>query len=137
MVLKKIEVVDYDKQWQEKFSEIKKCLRKTFPNLPIIHVGSTSIPNLPAKPIIDIDIVIKDINELPKINEKLKTLGYEFLGDLGIIGRYAYSYSNLPLYPHHLYVCLNDGRGYIEHRIFQKYLLKYPYDLDSYVHGQN
>ena len=53
-------------------------------------MGSTSVPGLEAKPILDIDVVISTRDELPAVIERLSTLGYEHLGDLGIAGREAF-----------------------------------------------
>jgi GrpB-like predicted nucleotidyltransferase (UPF0157 family) len=51
--------------------------------LDIIHIGSTSVPGLAAKPIIDF-IVIDSYDVFPQITEQLKSLGYEHDGDGGI-----------------------------------------------------
>ena len=63
MVTKHIAVLPYDEQWKQDFLKIKAELASALGQLAIgiEHVGSTSVQGLSAKPIIDIDVVIKDI----------------------------------------------------------------------------
>ena len=112
--------------WTKEFADIKAYLQKGLGDINIEHVGSTSIHNLLAKPIIDIDIVIDNINQMPEINQKLESLGYRLQGDLGVIGRYAYLNPKVNLYKHHLYLCISNENGYLEHQIFKNYLLIHP-----------
>jgi len=98
-------VVDYDPGWVTTFQELHDRLKRSLGNMPhsIDHVGSTSIPGAAAKPIIDIDVVLKSAADIPEAIEALAKAGYHHLGDLGITGREAFeSPSGPPL--HHLYV---------------------------------
>ncbi|MGB4439996.1 MAG: GrpB family protein [Sedimentibacter sp.] len=71
--------------------------------LGIEHVGSTSVEGLSAKPIIDIDIVIKDYSAFELVKEKLALIGYVHDGNLGIKDREAFKYvSKEHLQQHHL-----------------------------------
>lgn len=58
------------------------------------HVGSTSVEGLSAKPIIDIDVVIKDYTVLEQVVSALGAIGYQHEGDLGIAGREAFTYDD-------------------------------------------
>ena len=71
----------------------------------IEHIGSTSVPGLAAKPIIDLDVLLASAAYLPETIRRLATLGYEHEGDLGIAGREAFR-TPPSLFAHHLYVCL-------------------------------
>ncbi len=51
------------------------------------HIGSTSVPNLKAKPIIDILLVVNGISELDTYSEQFESLGYEVMVEFGIKGR--------------------------------------------------
>lgn len=82
--------------------------------LRIEHVGSTAVPDLLAKPILDIDIVMHDYSMFPEIIGVLESLGYEHRGDQGISQREVFkpSVATAPVaasrkawMPHHLYVC--------------------------------
>ena len=57
--------------------------------LRVDHVGSTAVPGLAAKPIIDVDIVVMSEHDVPLVIEQLATIGYRWLGDLGVLGREA------------------------------------------------
>lgn len=74
----------------------------------IEHVGSTSVPGLAAKPIIDIDIVIPPQQTIQSMITRLEPLGYTHLGLLGIVGRDAFRQEN-DLPKHNLYVCPLDA----------------------------
>lgn len=91
--------------------------------IKIEHVGSTSIEGLSAKPIIDLDVVIENYDVLPEIIERLIKEGYEYQGNLGILGREAFQRTNDDGdMKYHLYVCSKDGKGYLEHLAFRDYL---------------
>jgi len=99
-------VVPYDPAWPATFAALRDRLAPVLGELAvgIEHVGSTAVPGLPAKPIIDIDVVILHADALPEVATRLATLGYTQLGDLGIVGREAFRATpDLPR--HHLYVC--------------------------------
>jgi GrpB-like predicted nucleotidyltransferase (UPF0157 family) len=74
----------------------------------IEHVGSTSVPGLAAKPIIDLDVLIASAAYLPETIRRLATFGYDHEGDLGISGREAFR-TPPTLFAHHLYVCLGSA----------------------------
>ena len=93
MRTKKVIVVPYDKAWKSAFEEIKKEIERVIGDLiiGIEHVGSTSVEGLSAKPIIDIDVVIKDYSVFATVVQKLETIGYIHEGDLGIKDREAFA----------------------------------------------
>jgi GrpB-like predicted nucleotidyltransferase (UPF0157 family) len=121
--------------------------------LGIEHIGSTSVPGLAAKPIIDMSIVIASTEHVLPTVERLATLGYVHQGNLGIEGREAFSNpSGLPA--HHLYLCPLGSLGLIDPLKLRDYLRvhpqaaaaygelkkslasKFPDDIDSYVSGK-
>ena len=125
MRTKKVIVVPYDKAWKSAFEEIKKEIERVIGDLiiGIEHVGSTSVEGLSAKPIIDIDVVIKDYSVFATVVQKLETIGYIHEGDLGIKDREAFKYSNKPhLQKHHLYVCPQYSEELHRHVTFRDYL---------------
>ena len=125
MRTKKVIVVPYDKAWKSAFEEIKKEIESVIGDLiiGIEHVGSTSVEGLSAKPIIDIDVVIKDYSVFATVVQKLETIGYIHEGDLGIKDREAFKYSNKPhLQKHHLYVCPQYSEELHRHVTFRDYL---------------
>ena len=85
-------VVDYDPHWPWSFAVIHHTLQAALSDVPVIaieHVGSTSVPGLAAKPIIDIDVIVAR----PHADAAFDALiaeGYTPLGDMGVPDRYAF-----------------------------------------------
>jgi len=136
MITKNIVVVPWQPEWLRSFEKIRDTLLPELKGLILVieHVGSTSVPGLAAKPIIDIDIVIKDQRAFPAVKKALTGLGYQHVGDLGIPGREAFKYSNKPeLMEHHLYVCVQDSSELKRHLALREHLKAHPEDRDRYA----
>lgn len=112
---------EYDPTWPAEFTEIRQLLlRPLGPHvIDVHHVGSTSIPGMLAKPILDIDIEISNYDVFPVVVEKLRSLGYAHEGDLGIADRHAFRrissevpYTDPPRHwiEQHLYVCPTESK---------------------------
>src|SRR6185312_8041776 len=93
MVPKPVIVTDYDPRWPIWFEELARVYRRALGALVVTveHVGSTSVPGLAAKPILDIDIVIPSRAVLPDVVAGLAALGYRHQGDRGIPGRDSFA----------------------------------------------
>jgi len=121
-----IEVHPYNTHWPEHFIEIEYwlSLHISSPYKSIEHVGSTSVPGLSAKPIIDIDIIIDEEKDKQAIIDELTALGYIHLGDLGIIGREAFRKSGRALeFPNHnLYIIPEANVAWHNHKFLRDYL---------------
>ena len=106
-----VEIADYDPGWPAAFAALRDQITGVLGPLAqrIEHVGSTAVPGLPAKPIIDLDVVIATRAHLPEVITRLDALGYHHEGDLGITGREAFT-SPAATPAHHLYVCSADSR---------------------------
>ena len=101
--------------------------------LDIQHIGSTAIKNIVAKPIIDIDVVIKDYSLFDAVVRALGEIGYHHEGDLGITAREAFKYSGKEhLQKHHLYVCPQDSAELKRHVAFRNYLRANPEAVREY-----
>ena len=135
MGTKHIVVLPYDEAWKKDFEEIKAELMAVLDGLvlSVEHVGSTSVPGLAAKPIIDIDVVIEDTDCFEKVKTALETIGYQHEGDLGIPGREAFKYDGKEhLRKHHLYVCAKDSDELKRHLSFRDYLRTHPEAVKEY-----
>jgi len=79
----------YSSQWVNQFEAIKSKLENALNGLEfsIEHVGSTSVPNLDAKPIIDIDIIYTLKDDFERIKQRLEKIGYYHNGNQGISER--------------------------------------------------
>jgi len=133
--MKTVIVTAYNTQWPNYFEQIKAELSLGLSGsiIKIDHVGSTSVPGLAAKPIIDIDIVIKDYNYFEAVKEKLSNMGYTHEGDLGIKDRQAFTYVDKShLMKHHLYICPEYSKELKRHIAFRDYLRSHPKDRDWY-----
>ena len=135
MVTKHVVVLPYDEQWKQDFLKIKTELSNAIGQLiiGIEHVGSTSVQDLSAKPIIDIDVVIKDYTVLEDVVSGLREIGYQHEGNLGIVGREAFKYDGKEhLKEHHLYVCPEDSPELKRHITFRDYLRTHPDAVREY-----
>ena len=154
MKTKHVVVLPYDEAWADRFAEIKTEIEAALGELVfrIEHVGSTAVPGLSAKPIIDLDVVIRDSSAFHAAAAALEAIGYQHEGDLGIAGREAFRYDGKDhLQKHHLYVCAQDSAELKRHLVFRDYLRThpeavreysqvkeegaalYPYDIDGYI----
>ena len=135
MITKHVVVLPYNEQWKHDFLQIKTELTNVLGQLTIEieHVGSTSVQGLSAKPIIDIDVVIKDYSGLENVILALGKIGYQHEGNLGIAGREAFRYDGKEhLRKHHLYVCLEDSPELKRHIAFRDYLQTHPDAVREY-----
>ena len=81
-------VVDYDPVWEEAYEKESRIIRSILGEncVEIHHIGSTSVPCLAAKPIIDILVGVKSLEEADCTAEDFEKAGYEYLGGVGIPG---------------------------------------------------
>ena len=119
----KITVVDYDPSWPAAFEAVRARVWQVVADVAVAveHVGSTSVPGLPAKPIIDITVVVPTEAAVAVAIERLSTLGYRHLGNLGIEGREAFASPDMPP-RHHLYVCPRDSLALKNHLSVREHL---------------
>jgi len=104
-----IEVVPADPAWPAQFRRVEADLTAALAGVPVLaieHVGSTSVPGLAAKPVLDIDIVV----ERPAVADAIAALergGYRHRGDLGVSGREALQAPDEDP-RRHVYVCVDS-----------------------------
>lgn len=123
-------ISEYRLDWISHFEKIKQKLAGQLSGLfvAIEHVGSTSVPGLAAKPIIDVDVIYNKISEFENIKNKLEALGYYHNGNQGINGREVFKRNAkihdtvLDEIAHHLYVCKKDCPELQRHILFRDYL---------------
>jgi GrpB-like predicted nucleotidyltransferase (UPF0157 family) len=138
-----VEIVSYDPDWPRAFAELRATLADKLGPLAsrIEHVGSTAVPGLAAKPILDMNVILaSDANLLPTI-AALQELGYEHQGDKGIRGREAFrrqgndvprNGSGRVWATHHLYVCSAGNRELHRQIAFRDYLREHPEQGEAY-----
>ena len=148
-------VEDSDPSWPRDFEMLRQRIWPSLSDvaLRIEHVGSTSVPGLAAKPIIDLTIVVATRDDVPKAIERLASLGYIHRGNLGIDDREAFDHpAGLPR--HNLYVCPEGTIGIVNQVAVRDYLRanpeaatrygalkrqlaeRFPDDIERYVFGK-
>ncbi|WP_159888714.1 GrpB family protein [Paenibacillus puerhi] len=143
MAAKPVIIEDYNYDWPGMFEELALILKCRLGKLiiDVQHVGSTSVPGLAAKPIIDMDIVISSMSLLPEVIIKLSELGYYHEGNLGVEGREAfgrkdakvpYNEDNQQKPEHHLYVCNQESEAFINHVMLRDILRRHTHLVDEY-----
>jgi GrpB-like predicted nucleotidyltransferase (UPF0157 family) len=149
-------IQDYDSSWPHAFSKLATRVKAALGSLVVTieHIGSTAVPGLAAKPIIDLDVVLASSADLPEAIRLLTIIGYAHEGDLGIPGREAFR--SPPDDPrHHLYVVsagANELRRHLTFRdalradrdLREKYAalkrslaVQYKNDRNSYTQGKS
>ena len=119
-----IVVVDYDPLWPLLFRKEADAISRILgDNLVLIHhIGSTSVPFLAAKPIIDIMPVVKDLSDVDAVSEEFVKLGYEYLGEFGIKGR-RYLRKGGQKRTHQIHIFqMEDDTNILRHLAFRDYL---------------
>lgn len=154
--MRKIEILPYDKNWKVQYEKEKTLLLNIFKNSinHIYHIGSTSIPNLAAKPVIDILIDTYSISNIDNFNQEMIKAGYEPLGEYGIKNR-RFFLKGGDNRTHHVHIFQKNDHNIIRHLAFRDYLnhnkkrlkeyeelkiklaIKYPYDINGYCEGKN
>ncbi len=152
--MKDVVVLDYDPEWPQVFEALRSPVWSAVSDIAISveHVGSTSVPGLAAKPVIDMDVVVPEVNVAVGI-VRLSALGYRHQGDLGILGREAFE--SPPDSPrHHLYLCPARSPALANHLAIRDYMRantfavraygdlkkrlarEHPNDIDAYVEAK-
>ncbi len=131
-------IVPYDPTWPAAFETLRASLLETFAGaedlrVRVEHVGSTSVPGLLAKPIIDIDVVVASEDGVARAIGALGRAGYEHQGDLGIPGREAFRAPSDGGPARHLYVVVDGNRPYRDHVDLRDYLRTHPAEAREYA----
>ncbi|MHA2423937.1 MAG: GrpB family protein [Candidatus Thorarchaeota archaeon] len=133
-----IEVVPYDPEWLKKYEEEANLIRSILGEelIEIHHVGSTSIPGILAKPIIDILPVVRDIGKINDFNPQFIENGYKPRGEGGLPGRRYFSkgapYAHLRT--HHIHIYQVGHEDIERHLAFRDYMIAYP--KEAHVYGE-
>jgi GrpB-like predicted nucleotidyltransferase (UPF0157 family) len=120
----------YTSTWINDFEDIKSEIENGLHGLSftIEHVGSTSVPMLDAKPIIDIDLVYAQPSAFEKIKGRLEKMGYFHNGNQGIVDREVFKRNGkvvhelLDTIRHHLYVCPTESQALERHLLSRNFL---------------
>lgn len=151
-----ITVTEYDPAWPEMFRKEAQMIGKILGDncVAIYHIGSTAVPGLAAKPVIDIMPVVYDLGAVDALSSRFESIGYEYMGEFGIAGRrYLRKGGDERTHQIHIFDQADSGnirrhlalRDYLraheresqEYGALKKRLAeKYPYDIDGYCDGK-
>jgi len=129
-----IEVVPYNPKWPQLFEVEAALIKKALGDncIAIHHIGSTSVPGLSAKPIIDILPVVKDILEVDPRTKLMEDLGYLAKGENGMaFRRFFQKGADIKTHNVHVY---EEGDPEINRYIkFRDWMRSHPDDRDAYA----
>jgi GrpB-like predicted nucleotidyltransferase (UPF0157 family) len=123
-----------DPDWPAQFAALAAPIRAAVDDLGAVveHVGSTAVPGLAAKPVIDLDVVVWSADVVPAAIARLQALGYAHAGDLGITGREAFDWPP-DVARHHLYLVVAGSTPHRDHVDFRDALLADPVAAAEYA----
>ena len=130
-------IVDYNPQWPHMYAQEKVRIQDAIGEylIDIQHVGSTSIPGLGAKPIIDIMAVVRNVSLVENCIQPLEALDYLYQGEGGIPGRHFF---RKPIdisqagRTHHLHMVEKGHEQWAMHQLFREYMLQHPESVQQY-----
>ena len=130
----RIDIVDPDRAWPARFAALAARIRDALGDavIELEHVGSTSVPGLPAKPIIDIDLTVADSRDEAAYVPALEVAGFELLiREAGWHEHRCFAATSPPRC--NLHVWSPDSPEAIRHRMLRDWLRDHPDDRDRYA----
>jgi GrpB-like predicted nucleotidyltransferase (UPF0157 family) len=132
----RVHVVPYNSQWRDRYALEEPLIRQAMGVgnvVDIQHVGSTSVPGLAAKPVIDILVGVRgDLVMSDEQKAAMATLGYEYRDQAGVEGRLFLRKGGANR-SHHCHVVEWDGVIWREHLLFRDYLRTHPAECEAYA----
>ena len=131
----KVEIVSHDPKWRAAFEVESQLVRSALGDnaMAIHHIGSTSIENILAKPIIDMLVEANEIDAVDTCSEEMESLNYEVMGEFGIEGRRYFRKDNASGVRTHQIHVFQKGSDHIRRHIaFRDYLIAHPDQAKNY-----
>ena len=130
MALKRgiVKLIEYDPNWEKEYEIEKTFLKKILSNyiIEIHHVGSTSIPGMMAKPIVDILVVVNSLDLMPEIEEILTKYDYHKGGRDDIADKVFFAKGPDEARSHYLHFTTLYSDTYYSQLYFKRYLINHP-----------
>ncbi len=132
--MRNIIVVPHNPLWPEQFRREAALISAIFGEalISIHHIGSTAIPGLSAKPVLDIMPLVRDISKVETYNRAMMDAGYQPKGEYGIVGRRFFVKGGEADRTHHLHVYERDHSEVERHLAFRDYLAAHPDEAQEY-----
>ncbi|ALB62745.1 hypothetical protein AFK62_09635 [Cronobacter condimenti 1330] len=133
MAGRQITLEPYDPAWPARFDEEAQRVRATLGAVARIvhHIGSTSVPGLAAKPVIDMLLEVSSLAALDACNARMQALGYTPRGEHGIAGR-RYFIKGDSARTHHLHAFETGSEHITRHLAFRDYLRRHDDAANEY-----
>ncbi len=124
----------YDESWATIYRDEDKLLRDALGNtiLEMHHIGSTAIPGMWAKPVVDILVVVRNLDEVDSRNKRMALAGYEAKGEFGIRGR-RFFIKGGDKRSHHVHVFLKGSPEIKRHLDFRDFMIAHPESAARYA----
>lgn len=121
--MRTVEVVDYDASWPARFEAERAAIAGALGDVVVAvhHIGSTSVPGLAAKPVIDVLVEVRDLDALDARASAMEALGYEAKGEYGIARR-RYFRRGGDMRTHHVHAFAAGDEHVVRHLAFRDYL---------------
>lgn len=134
-MLRVVEVVPYDPDWRQRFETEAAAVRAALGDalLGVEHIGSTSVPGLPAKPIIDMMPLVRDVREVDGRISAMAAAGYTPRGEFGLPGRRYFVKGPAHARLVHCHIYAADNPEVERHLAFRDYLRTHPAERDAYA----
>jgi GrpB-like predicted nucleotidyltransferase (UPF0157 family) len=131
---KKVRLSSYNSEWKKIYKKEKELLLSVLGDqvLDIQHIGSTSVPGVKAKPIIDIVIAVKKIKDVEKLIESVEKLGYEYKHEAGVSGRRFFVKGSEKNRTHYIHMVKLSGKQWKNLTNFREYLLEDKKNIKKY-----
>ncbi len=154
----KIYMVPHDPEWRQEFEREAAQITAVLGGgvVTVHHIGSTAIPGIYAKPVLDMLLVVQNHAELDEKQVKMEALGYIALGEFGIPGRRYFRRDNAEGDRTHQVHAFEAGSPQIDrHLAFRNYMIahpdiarqysdlkrelaaKHPNDIEAYMDGKD
>jgi GrpB-like predicted nucleotidyltransferase (UPF0157 family) len=154
----RVQVVAHNPEWRSQFEVEANRIAHVLGNIVVRlhHIGSTAIPGIFAKPIIDILLEVSDIVELDNRSSAMEELDYEAMGEFGIPGRrYFRKHNAWGIRTHHVHAYEASSTEVERHLAFRDYMIahplearaygelkqklaqEHPYDIEAYMDGKD
>jgi GrpB-like predicted nucleotidyltransferase (UPF0157 family) len=155
---RRVEVVPHNPNWLNAFENESKQVAIVLGNnlVAVHHIGSTAIPMIHAKPIIDMLVEVREVAKVDEQDSAMQVLGYKVMGEFGIPGRRFFRKDNeAGIRTHHIHTFEANSAQVERHLAFRDYMRihaedaqkyselkqelakKYPNDIEGYMDGKD
>jgi GrpB-like predicted nucleotidyltransferase (UPF0157 family) len=124
-------VVDWDPAWPVRAAEEAAAVAEALRAVRVEHIGSTAVPGLSAKPVLDLLAGLRSLDLGPAELQGMQALGYEYLGEHGLPGRLFFRKSP-ERRTHHVHAVGLGGTEWRRHLAFRDYLRAHPDEAARY-----